>query len=74
MHCGICSEENPCPDCLVEEVRYAVERHDITSDRTYHTQGGGTVRWDGNQYVFVEVPEWGDFKVGDPLPDQWSIA
>jgi len=40
----------------------------------YGTQGGGLARSSGDQYVFVEVPNWGNFKVGDRVPEEWGIA
>jgi hypothetical protein len=40
----------------------------------YGTQGGGLVRRSGDHYVFVEVPDWGNFKVGDKMPGDWGIA
>jgi hypothetical protein len=40
----------------------------------YGTQGGGLVRRSGDHYVFVEVPNWGNFNIGDTMPDEWGIA
>jgi len=48
-----------------------------TTDRVYHTQGGGTVRWDDLQkdYVFVDPPEeFPQYKAGDIMPEDWGIA
>lgn len=68
MHCSMCSEENPCPDCLIEEVRYQMR------GPVYATQGGGYAIPEGSfQDVFLIVPEWGNFKVGDVVPKEWDM-
>lgn len=45
----------------------------------YGTQGGGLARWtDDNDpnasLIFVEVPEWGEFEVGDLVPREWGYV
>lgn len=37
------------------------------------TQGGGLVKKDGEDYVFVEAPDGMGLEVGDKLPDQWDL-
>lgn len=39
----------------------------------YATQGGGTAIDHGSDYVFVDVPSWGDFKSGDTVPREWDL-
>jgi len=40
----------------------------------YGTQGGGLAREVNGRFIFVEVPEWGSFKVGDEVPAEWSVV
>ena len=67
MHCNMCREENPCPDCLIDEVNHRrIPR--------FATQGGGIVISSFDWYIFEEVPNWGNFEVGDLMPKDWSIV
>ncbi len=36
------------------------------------TQGGGLAKWNGYYHEFVDPPE--GYKVGDKVPDKWSLA
>lgn len=44
--------------------------------KQYGTQGGGVVYWDEQQkqYLFSQVPGWGEFNIGDPIPPEWGIG
>lgn len=50
------------------------------SEELYATQGGGLATRNGTTYVWYELPDWYakfpeiDEKVGDPIPDQWSVV
>jgi len=46
---------------------------ELAAIKVYGTQGGGLAQRDGNSYTFVEVPEWGDFQVGDEVPREWDL-
>ena len=46
---------------------------EVPGIRVYGTQGGGLAKRDGNDYIFVEVPDWGDFQVGDEVPREWDL-
>ncbi len=48
----------------------------MTVKTLYVTQGGGTAIYDTLQkaYFFLEVPDFGEFKTGDRMPEEWSIA
>lgn len=39
-------------------------------------QGGGLVVWDEllRGHVFVLPPTWGNYKEGDPMPEEWGTA
>lgn len=39
----------------------------------FATQGGGTAVYQTDRYYFHSVPNVGEFKVGDPVPSEWSV-
>ena len=40
----------------------------------YATQGGGTCTRDSyGDFYFHDVPNWGDYRIGDPVPEEWSV-
>lgn len=39
----------------------------------YGTQGGGLARKVGSTYIWFELPEWGNFVIGDEIPQEWDI-
>lgn len=50
---------------------------DPATSRTpiYATQGGGYATFNGVQYVWhSDIPDFVDAKVGDPIPEEWSVA
>jgi hypothetical protein len=53
-------------------IREALAKH----PNALATQGGGLVIWDENSlcYVFVLTPDWGSYKVGDQMPDEWGTG
>ena len=106
MYCNLCSEKNPCPECILEEVRAEASTKQICPAchgqgyiitqptgraidcivclgksyipkeehiELYGTQGGGIVKKEDLWFVFVELPEWGNYKIGDVMPSEWSI-
>lgn len=42
--------------------------------QVYATQGGGLAREIEGVFVFVEVPKWGNWTVGDVVPEEWDIV
>ena len=44
------------------------------TDEEYGTQGGGNVKWNGLYWEFTEPPDWSDYQVGDPMPEEWGIG
>lgn len=40
----------------------------------YALQGGGKAVVEGNSYVFIEVPNWGNYQVGDTVPEDWGAG
>jgi len=39
----------------------------------YATQGGGKVKWENGNYVFVEKPNCPGYEVGDIMPIEWGV-
>jgi hypothetical protein len=70
---------------ILKEVKYSFETarkrkkhpmkdYSFAEFGVWATQGGGLVKKEGDFYVFIEVPEGMDLKVGDPLPNRWDTA
>lgn len=40
----------------------------------YATQGGGTAYYSNEQsrWEFITVPDWGNFAIGDAVPEEWD--
>jgi hypothetical protein len=64
MHCNICSEKNPCPDCVKIMSKYP---------KLYATQGGGIAIPQDGHFVFIDPPEWSNFEVYDVVPKDWDL-
>ena len=54
------------------------DEYDSNLDESiFHTQGGGTVRWDEYQqtYIFVDPPEnFPKYQAGDFMPIEWGVS
>lgn len=41
----------------------------------FATQGGGLARsGPGDSFIFIETPKWGNYQVGDLVPEEWSLV
>lgn len=64
MHCNICSEKNSCSDCVE-----LMSKH----PKLFATQGGGLAIPMDDDFVFISLPDWGDFKIHDIVPKDWDL-
>jgi hypothetical protein len=55
-----------------QEIQEAIRSH----PDCLASQGGGLVVWDEFQkaYFFVLPPDWGNYKVGDAMPEEWGTG
>lgn len=43
-------------------------------EQYFGTQGGGVAVLQDGYYIFVELPPFGNFKIGDIVPSKWSLV